>query len=59
MAKLRLTFDFFDTEEQAADFCFNYNANSSYYMRKNKPAHYTPWSSSDGKEQKFIAWYYY
>lgn len=51
------TFEFFDTEEQAKEFCETKNMNSSYYVRKNYPAHYTPWSSQDGTENKFIAWY--
>ena len=58
MAKKYITtFEFFDTEEQAKEFCETKNMNSSYYVRKNHPAHYTPWSSQDGTENKFIVWY--
>lgn len=55
--KYRTTFDFFDTEEQAQVFCDKENKSASPYVRKKYPAHYTPWSSQDGKEHKFIAWY--
>ena len=56
MAKrYRMTFKFFDTEEQAKTFCNNENLN--YYIRKNHTAHYTPWVSQDGRENKFVAWY--
>lgn len=51
----RKTFKFFDTEDQAITFCNNENLNR--YIKKHHPAHYTSWSSSDGKENKFIAWY--
>lgn len=53
--RYRSTFQFFDTEEQAERFCNNENLNS--YIRKNHTAHYTRWSSQDGKENKFVAWY--
>ena len=56
MAKrYRKTFQFFDTEDQAKVFCSNQNKNS--YIKKHHPASYTSWSSQDGKENKFIAWY--
>ena len=56
MAKrYRMTFEFFDTEDQAKIFCGNENLNN--YIRKNHTAHYTPWSSQDGKENKYVAWY--
>lgn len=56
--KYRSTFDFFDTEEQAKAFCDRYNSEASAYVRKKYQAHYTPWQSQNGKEHKFIAWYY-
>ena len=59
MKKYNLTFEFKETEEQAKNFCENVNKRLSYYMRKNKPAHFTPWSSQDGKEKLFVCWYYY
>jgi hypothetical protein len=55
MRRYKSTFEFFDTEERARAFCDKENSNS--YIRKHHHAHYTPWSSQDGKEQKFIAWY--
>ena len=53
--RYRLTFRFTDTEEQAKAFCDNENKNA--YIRKHHKAHYTPWSSQDGTEHKFICWY--
>lgn len=56
--RYRYTFDFCDTEAQAIRLCSFINKTSSYYMRKNKPAGYTPWQSADGKENKFVVFYY-
>jgi hypothetical protein len=53
------TFEFFDTAEQAENFCIAWNKEQTPYIRKRRPAHFTPWASQDGKENKFIAWYYY
>jgi viroplasmin and RNaseH domain-containing protein len=53
--RYRSTFKLFDTEEQAKVFCDNENTNN--YIRKNHPAHYTSWSSANGQENKFVAWY--
>lgn len=53
--KLRYTFKFFDTEDAARDFCDRENL--AHPRRKNR-AHYTPWSSNDQQEHKYIAWYY-
>ena len=58
MKRYRKTFEFFDTEEQARAFCDKQNALASIYVRRKYKAHYTPWSSQDGTENKFIAWYY-
>ena len=56
----RLTFTFKDTEEAAAAFCDLYNSElTPYEKRKDKRATYTPWTSADGKEKKFICWHYY
>lgn len=52
----RATFEMFDTEAEAKDFCSKKNRDP--YLAKNHPAHYTPWTSLNGKEHKFIAWYY-
>lgn len=56
MRKYRNTFEFVDTEQEAVKRCAVINSRYTAYMRKNHPASFTPWSSSDGKEQKFIVW---
>jgi hypothetical protein len=56
--KYRLTYQFCDTEAQAQELTKQLNKNGTYYVRKNKPAHFTPWESLDGKEKAFIVWYY-
>lgn len=53
--RYRKTFSFFDTEEQARAFCDKENLNN--YIRKNHKSYYTNWSSQDGTENKFVAWY--
>lgn len=58
MKKYDKTFTFVDTEAEAKRFCDVENTKGSYYKRKNKKSHYTPWHSSNGKEHKFICWYY-
>lgn len=58
MKKYRCTFDFVETEVEAIKKCEIINKGLTYYMRKHKPAHYTPWRSADGKEDKFVVWYY-
>lgn len=55
--RYRNTFQFFDTEKEARNFCDKRNKISSYYVKKNHKSFYTPWSSSDGSENKFIAWF--
>ncbi len=47
----RETFEFFDTEQQAAAFV-------AERKKQRRKAHMTPWQSADGKENKFIVWYY-
>lgn len=59
MQKYRLTFQFKETMEEAQTFCEQINKAMSYYMRKNKPAHFTPWRSQDGTKNLFLCWYYY
>lgn len=54
--RYRLTFEFCDTADQALAICNK--ANENRYLRKNHPAKITPWTSKDGSERKFIAWYY-
>lgn len=58
MNRYSLTFKFVDTEAEAKAFCKCENANGSYYKRKTKKAHYTPWESQGRTEHKFICWYY-
>lgn len=55
MKRYRRTFTFCETEDQAKRFCEA--ENKRRYIRSHHPAHYAKWSSSDGKEQKFIVWY--
>lgn len=57
--KKQLTFELVDTVAAAVDLCNKINTGLSYYMRKNKPAHYTHWSSRDNREHKLIVWYWY
>lgn len=58
MKKYRYTFDFVETEKEAIEKCARINKELTYYMRKHKPAHYTPWKSADGKENIFVVLYY-
>lgn len=55
--KYQLDFEFFDTEQEAKEFCDKTNKAASRYVRTKSPAHYTPWESQDHTEHKFIAWY--
>jgi len=55
MRRYKMTFEFLDTELQAKQFCDKQNQNK--YIKQKHPAHYTPWSSSNGNENKFVAWY--
>ena len=59
MKKYHMTFEFRKTEEEAQKLANEINKNATYYMRKNKPAHFTPWESSDHKEKLFVVWYWY
>lgn len=56
MKKFQPWFYFVDTEEEAVMACEAENSRGTYYKRKHHPAHYTPWTSADGKERKFIVW---
>lgn len=59
MSKYHMTFIFCDTEEDAKQVCNTENASGSYYKRTHYKAHYTPWQSLDGKENKFVCFTYY
>lgn len=56
--RYQYTFTFVDTEEEAKRVCAEINSRLTYYMRKHRPAHYTPWTSADGKNHKFVCLYY-
>lgn len=61
MAKrLQLTFKFFNSVEEANMFCNNLLRNATkYQLRVNKVAQPPQkWNSSDGKETKYLVWYY-
>ena len=58
MKKYRLSFEFFDTINQAVNFRDMILKNANSYYRKNKKISITPWSSEDGTEHKIILWYY-
>ena len=58
MNRYRQTFQFFDTEAEARSFCERENRTGSAYKRNRYPAHFTPWTSADGTERKYIAWYH-
>lgn len=47
----RKTFAFFDMQQQAAAFV-------AVRRKQRRKAHMTPWRSADGRENKFIVWYY-
>lgn len=55
--KYNKTFKFCNTEQEAREMCESINRAATRYIRTKRPAHYTPWSSADGKEHKFIVWF--
>lgn len=61
MAKrLKLTFKFFDSKEEANMFCNDLlRSATKYQLRVNKVAQPPQlWKSLDGKEAKYLVWYY-
>lgn len=58
MKKYHLSFEIFDKEEQAKAFCDRENSEGNYYKRKNRRAHFAPWTDSKQQYHGFIAWYY-
>lgn len=56
--KYYLTFKILKTEKEARAFCENENAGATRYIRKHKPATFTPWESGDGF-RGFVVWYHY
>ena len=53
--QVRITFEIFDTEEQAMEFCKQKNEKPA--IHSSYIAHYTPWCGMNGKEVGFVAWY--
>lgn len=51
------SFTFVDTEDEAKELCKNIQKRQNSYRKRWHKPHYTPWSSSDGKEHKFVVWY--
>ena len=54
---LRKTFEFVDSELEAKNLCACIQRNQNSYRKQFHKPHYTPWSSSDGKEHKYVVWY--
>lgn len=58
--KIYTGFKFVDTVEQAKRECREYLTTYSRYMKTRYGApSFTPWTSCDRKENKFIVWYVY
>lgn len=57
--KYYLTFDFYNTKEEAEKAAAFYQKTATPYQRKHHPAHVTPWESKDRTEKKYICWTYY
>lgn len=53
----RYTFQFAKSEQEARQMCAQINKELTYYMRKNHPAHYTPYNCKDSK-YSFVVLYY-
>ena len=58
MKRYRLTFDFFDTREEAEKEKENILKNANYYYKKNKTISIQDWTSEDKTESKILMWYY-
>lgn len=58
--KYRLTFDFFNTLEEANRFIETLKGTNNKYLynKYNKKAKALSWTSEDKTEQKIIVWYY-
>ena len=53
--KYKRTFEFFDTEDEAKEFCKDRNIN--HHAGSENMATWTPWENKDRTEQKFVVWY--
>lgn len=51
-------FEFVKTEQEAKNLVDLLNSRATPYMRKNHPAHYTPWTDSKTKIAQFVVWSY-
>lgn len=58
MRRYQYTFSFVDTEDQAKALCNEILQNATDYVRRNKKPHYSAWTSHNGKEHKFVVWYW-
>lgn len=54
---LRKTFKFVDTEQEAIELCKLIQHNQNSYRKMYHKPSYTPWTSQDGREHKFVVWY--
>lgn len=54
---LRQTFAFVETENDAKEMCKSIQKQQNSYRKQFHKPHYTPWTSSDGKEHCFVVWY--
>lgn len=57
MKKHRLSFNLFETSEQAQKFCDAENKSGTAYKKTHRRAHFTPYTTGDGG-RGFVAWYY-
>jgi len=55
-SKFQLTFNFFDTIEQAKTFAENYMKKATRWQKKKYPASFHLYTFNDGT-QKYICWY--
>ena len=55
--RYKRTFEFFDTKDEAKEFCNKINDSASDYVRKHHKANWTAWENEDRTEHKYIAWY--
>jgi hypothetical protein len=53
-----MDFIFLETEEEAIVACANFNHWATPYCRRKHPAHYTPWTSQDGTQHRFIVFFW-
>lgn len=58
MKRYRLTFDFFDTREEAEGFVNTLLREASNYYLRTKKISIQDWTSQDGTESKTLVWYY-